>query len=71
MAKFTFKGDPNSDHNPAACEMFGTIFPRGQAVEVNDENVIAKLSGNGHFEVDTKRTASRQSKDKADGPNPE
>ena len=51
MMDFVFIGD-SSGHGPVELRMFGYVFPKGEPVSVVDENVIAKLSQNGHFEID-------------------
>lgn len=49
--KFKYVGDPKdrkSLHDEVV--MYGMRFPAGEAVEVKDERVIERLSGNSHFE---------------------
>lgn len=37
-----------------AVEIFGTIFPRGEAVDVTDKHAVAKLKTHPEFSVDGK-----------------
>ena len=68
MAQVTFIGDPRGEgfESPAACEMFGIIFPLNAPVEVADEAHLAKLKGNSHFEVSESKP--RRRKQQADLP---
>lgn len=43
MARFTYLGDHD------AVTLWGTRFPRGVAVSVDDPHAIGKLRGNSHF----------------------
>lgn len=48
--KFVFCGDPNSPNEALETkEAFGLVFEPGEAVEVEDPAIIAKLQGNSHF----------------------
>lgn len=46
--RFRFTGDPRGE-TPRSITAFGISFPAGEAVEVLDERVAAKLRGNSHF----------------------
>lgn len=53
MAKITFSGDPRCPGtDPAKLVMHGITFPLGQAVEVADDKIVAKLRSHSHFTVD-------------------
>jgi hypothetical protein len=50
MPKVTWKGAPS---DPEQIEQFGTIFPKGEAVDCSaSPKHIAKLRGNPHFDVE-------------------
>lgn len=50
MAKLIFIGVENDPTEAAECEVYGTVFPRGEAVTVSDE-LFAQLSENPAFKV--------------------
>lgn len=54
MSVFRFIGDPRGEH-PRDITAFGISFPAGEAVEVPDERVAAKLRGNSHFAEDAQQ----------------
>ena len=58
--RFKFIG--NGDNDPPQVTLRGVIFPLGQAVDVTDADLIAKLAANSHFEV----AKGRPAKAKAD-----
>lgn len=55
MAKVTYNPskDP-ADAMPDETEAYGLSFKKGNAVDVTDTKILAKLSGNQFFEVDDK-----------------
>lgn len=53
MAQVTFTGDPRfPGTDPAEQEFFGIVFPLNEAVEVEDDAIVAKLRRHSHFTVD-------------------
>lgn len=53
MAHITFSGDPRAPGtDPAGLVMHGISFPFGQAVEVADAAIVAKLRSHSHFTVE-------------------
>jgi len=49
--KFTFIGDPErGGDGPNTIICFGIEFPKGESVDVTDEKIIGKLTGNSHFD---------------------
>lgn len=53
MAKVTFSGDPKAPGtDPAEAEFFGIKFPLGEAIDVEDDAIVAKLRSHSHFTVD-------------------
>ncbi len=55
MAKVTWLGD--GDPEAEAITLFGHDFPKGKAVEVKDEKIVEKLSGNPLFTVAGQKAA--------------
>ena len=55
--RFKFTG--NGDNDPASVTVRGVEFPKGKAVSVDDEALIAKLRGNSHFEVAKGRPSAK------------
>jgi hypothetical protein len=53
MASVTWKGEPGpgEDEGPKSVTWGGKVFKRGEAVEVEDPNIIAKAKTNPYFEV--------------------
>ncbi len=59
--KFQYIGDPKDPNEPLETkEAFGMTFEPGEAVEVTDEAVIAKLQGNSHFAEEGKEPARKK-----------
>ena len=48
----TFIGDPETGDGPEVTTLWGQTFPKGEAVEVDDEKVISMAQNNKHFTVD-------------------
>lgn len=52
MAKITWLGEDTSDvSGPSFTTCFGLKFPKGEAVEVTDKDIIARAKKNKFFEV--------------------
>lgn len=50
MAKFTFTGDPKAPGtDPAECILGGVTFPFGEAVDVENKDLIKRLKTHSHF----------------------
>ncbi len=61
MAKFTYIGNPKDPKDQREETTFrGLTFKRGEAVEVEDEAIAAKLRGNQHFLEDGKKAPDRR-----------
>lgn len=70
MAKITWLGEDRL-HNGAAGPSFttwrGTKFPKGEPVEVADEETLRKAKGNPFFEVEERRKPGPKPKGEGDG----
>lgn len=52
MTRIAFIGDPNAPGtDPASIEIGGVAFPLGEAIEVSDETLAAKLGRHSHFQA--------------------
>jgi hypothetical protein len=61
MTAFIFIGDPRDPHDMAMhLDAYGLRFPRNQPVEVTDEKIARKLSGNSHFRAANGATPAAQ-----------
>lgn len=62
-----FTGDPSEIDGGASqsLEMFGVVFPRGEAVDVSalSADLQAKIANNTHFSQETKRKRGRPRKE--------
>lgn len=68
MAAFIFSGDPialNTD--PDTCDVFGTVFPFGETVEVEDAAIAGRLRRHSHFTEELKPRRGRPPKVRDDG----
>lgn len=53
MAKITWLGEDAPDYaGPSFTTCFGKKFPKGEAVEVNDPDMVRRASGNPFFSVE-------------------
>lgn len=67
--KFRFIGDPaNGGDGPDMTTLHGVDFPKGQAVTVASEALMALLAGNSHFEAVKTRQRKAASDGDTDGP---
>lgn len=67
MTKVTWLGeDGDGVAGPSFTTCFGRKFPKGEAVELTDEDMIRRASTNPFFSVEGKENASEQDDDQDD-----